>query len=173
MLAQLISRTPVWVWALLVFLLYRGVKASQDRELGLRAMLVIPCVMLFLSVQGMFQHFGFAPIPFSIWALCLMITAGVAAHFTSAGSFRIISPTHLWVRGSWLPLILMLLIFIVKYAENVAVAIQPALRTETAFVLICSAVFGVMNGLFFGKLVRLRQLLSKGSKSSEWQTTGI
>ena len=32
MIQQIVSHTPVYVWALLAFLLYRGYLASRDRE---------------------------------------------------------------------------------------------------------------------------------------------
>ena len=52
MLAQIILNTPVWVWALLMFLIYRGILASADREISLKKTFIIPVVMLALSVQG-------------------------------------------------------------------------------------------------------------------------
>jgi hypothetical protein len=46
------SPTPIYVWALLAFLLYRGYLASKDREMSLFKVALIPLVMLGLALAG-------------------------------------------------------------------------------------------------------------------------
>ena len=39
---QIILRTPLWVWVLLAFLVYRGMLASVNRETSLKKAFIIP-----------------------------------------------------------------------------------------------------------------------------------
>jgi len=58
MLRQIIVNTPIWVWGLLAFLIYRGFISSVDREIPLKRVLIIPLIMLALSVQDIVSTFG-------------------------------------------------------------------------------------------------------------------
>jgi hypothetical protein len=54
MLQQIIIHTPLWVWAILVFLVYRGWSASVDRESPLFKVALIPLLLLALSLHGLY-----------------------------------------------------------------------------------------------------------------------
>ncbi|WP_399311120.1 DUF6622 family protein [Undibacterium oligocarboniphilum] len=161
MLQQILTHTPVWVWVLLGFLIYRGIKASQDREMSFWALTIIPVVMLLLSLQGLIQHFGLQLQLLGPWMLSLLLTGALAMKYSTPDSIRILPAKIVFLKGSWLPLILMLSIFTLKYAENILIIMQPALRGDLIFTLVCSIVFGITNGLFFGKVFAAFYLLSQ------------
>jgi len=173
MLRQILINTPVWVWALLAFLVYRGVAMSKDRQVTLRALFILPALMIALSLQGLIQHFG---IRFESVGFWLMSTASVsilnAALFNKNG-VRLVSERIFYLRGSWIPLVLMMLIFSLKYGENIAVAVQPALRDNPVFISVCSISFGIMNGLFFGKLLCVLSLLTKHKQAASIKTASV
>ncbi|MFJ2988070.1 DUF6622 family protein [Collimonas sp. NPDC087041] len=166
MLAQIISHTPLWVWALLAFLVYRGLLASVDREVTLRKISVIPLVMLALSWQGMSAIFGITPLT----ALCWCASAAVAAalNWRLFRSDRVIPYPErgvLFQRGSWLPLVLMMGIFVTKYTVAVLIAVQPQLAHESAFVATVCALYGIFNGMFIGRLLRVITLYREAEMS--------
>jgi hypothetical protein len=74
MLQQILSHTPAYVWAILAFLVYRGVIASLDREVALKKLFIIPAVMLALSLHDLAGKFGFTSLSVPAWpgnwALC-------------------------------------------------------------------------------------------------------
>jgi hypothetical protein len=74
MLQQLLINTPVWVWGLLAFLIFRGMLASVGRETGIRRLFIIPLVMLGLSMHGIAASFGADPFAVPVW---LAATAAV------------------------------------------------------------------------------------------------
>ena len=127
MLQHIFSHTPLYVWAILGFLVYRGVLASRAREVTLRKLCIIPLVMLALSLSGVYGSFGLAgSAPFAWGAGAL---AGAALAWTLADARKIVAiPQRGSVQspGSWLPLILMMSIFCMKYAVAVTLAIAPA-----------------------------------------------
>jgi hypothetical protein len=156
MLQQIVIHTPVWVWFLLAFLLYRGFIASLDREVAFRKTFIIPLVMLVLGMQGIVSGFGAslfaAPVWLAFLAMGSMLTwlrvdaAGIHA-YPERGTVRL--------RGSWVPMMLMMSIFITKYVVGVMIAMHPELRQDAVFVATICALYGVFSGIFIGKLLRI------------------
>ncbi|MDB5962133.1 MAG: hypothetical protein JWP59_3427 [Massilia sp.] len=154
MLIQIISHTPLYVWAILAFLVSRGVLAMREREMEFRKLFIIPLVMLALSLQDIAHKFGAGGLPLAAWAIgtaavgTIMFTSSRAriAAGSTAGSVR--------VAGSRAPLVLMMAIFMTKYATAVVLAMQPALAHQASFVLGVCLLFGAFNGYFLGRLGR-------------------
>lgn len=154
MIQQIISHTPVYVWALLAFLIYRGWLASQDRETSLLKVAVIPLVMLGLAVSGI----GTAgPLGEAVWAIWGLGAAASAAAIWTL-STREISVNRaagtLQQRGSWMPLCLMIAIFATKYTVAVLSAMHPEVARSLPFAASITLLYGVFNGLFLGRLAR-------------------
>lgn len=57
------------------------------------------------------------------------------------------------LRGSWMPLALMMGIFWIKYAVAATLALYPAVGQNIAFALSVRALYGVFNGIFLGRLL--------------------
>jgi hypothetical protein len=153
MLIQILTHTPLYVWAILAFLVYRGAVAMRDRELEVRKLVTIPAVMLALSLQDMHAKFGLEGWALAAWALA---AAGMALATGLAGSDRIAAgtvPGNVRVRGSRLPLVMMMAVFFTKYAVSVTVAVAPQLRQDLLFACIVCGLFGLYNGWFVGRLL--------------------
>ena len=60
--------------------------------------------------------------------------------------------------GSWTPLVLMMGIFITKYAAGVALAMQPDLARDALFSQSIGALYGGFSGVFAGRALRLWRL---------------
>ena len=165
MIGQILSHTPVYVWALLAFLLYRGYLASQDREVTLTKLAIIPAVMLVLALTSIDSHGVLGKAVWAAWAagvavavaLVWTLSKGEIAVNRAAGTVR--------QRGSWAPLMLMMAIFITKYTVAVLGAIRPDLMHSLPVSLGVTVLYGLFNGAFIGRLTRyaaayLRQPLS-------------
>lgn len=152
MLFQILIHTPVHVWAILAFLIYRGVLASRDREISTGRMLVIPILMLALSVHAIASQFGIASVAMGAWALAAAAIAlqrvRCSASRASAGAV----PGTVRIRGSWSPLALMMAVFMIKYALAVVLAIQPGLADTVLFAVAACGLLGLCNGYFLGQL---------------------
>ncbi len=155
MLQQIISHTPTYVWAILAFLIYRGVLACADREVTLRNLFIIPGVMLYLSLQDLAAKFGVDSSTAGLWL------AGAAGGATLA--WTLIDGARIQVnrgagtlvqRGSVVPLVLMMSVFLTKYTVAVLFAMQPALHQSAMFMASVCVLFGLFNGVFLGRLAR-------------------
>ncbi|WP_028100676.1 DUF6622 family protein [Pseudoduganella violaceinigra] len=155
MLQQIVSHTPSYVWCILGFLIYRGVAASRDRSVTLRAVFILPIVMLVLGLQGLSNGFGLATPAGAAWLAGL--AAGVAMMWHSAGKGVVLERAtgKVQLRGSWLPMALMMAIFVGKFAMAVTLATQPALSAKLGFALPACTVFGALSGAFMARPLRL------------------
>ncbi|WP_307720826.1 MULTISPECIES: DUF6622 family protein [unclassified Duganella] len=155
MIAQIVSHTPTYVWALLAFLLYRGALASRDRELAMRALFVIPVVMIGLSLSSMNGH---GALGSGVWAMWLLgVLPGVVVTWRLGSGVPIVvdrAAGTVRQRGSWLPLMLMIAIFCTKYAVAVTTAMHPELAQNPLFAATVTLLFGLFNGVFVGRLAR-------------------
>lgn len=149
---QILSHTPLHVWAIFAFLVWRGVAKMREREIAVARMFVLPLAMLILSLHDIARKFGFEATALAAWTTAFAAAALLAWRFgrvrASAGS----APGRVRVAGSAIPLVLMLSIFAVKYVTSVLLAVRPDLAAQVAGG-VC-AVFGVFNGYFLGRLLR-------------------
>ncbi|MEO6918351.1 MAG: DUF6622 family protein [Collimonas sp.] len=167
MFAQIISHTPLWVWALLAFLVYRGVLASVDREATLKKLSIIPLVMLALSWEGISSHFGITPLTLACW----LLPAGIAASLSWLFFRKDRVTAHpdrgvVFQRGSWLPLMLMMGIFLTKYTVGVLLAMHPELVRDPVFTAVVCSLYGIFNGMFIGRLSRIVSLYRNAQPSA-------
>lgn len=152
MLYQILTHTPIYVWAILAFLIYRGVLASREREMSVGRMLVIPFLMLVLSMQAIATQFGVASVAMLAWAIGAAVAALLSRVSGAGRASAGVVPGTLRIRGSWTPLVLMLMTFGVKYALAVALAIQPGLAGKALFAAATCGLLGLCNGCFLGRL---------------------
>ncbi|NRR32078.1 hypothetical protein HSX11_18035 [Oxalobacteraceae bacterium] len=140
---------------MLAFLIYRGVVASQDREMTLRQIAIIPAVMLALSLQDIAAKFGLGGLSVATWLAGA--TIGAALTWLVSGKSRATpgsAPGTVIQAGSWTPLALMMAIFFTKYTVAVALSLHPELARSVAFSAGVCALFGIFNGIFFGRMLR-------------------
>jgi hypothetical protein len=150
MLIQILP--PLYVWAILAFLVQRGMIAMRDRDLEVRKLAVIPAVMLVLSLQDMNAKFGLDAATLAAWTVA---AAGTALLAGLSGARRIGAgtvPGSVRVRGSRLPLVMMMAVFFTKYVASVTLSVAPQRRHDTLFACTVCALFGVVNGWFVGRL---------------------
>ncbi|UTY60830.1 hypothetical protein HPQ68_18050 [Massilia sp. erpn] len=139
---------------MLAFLLYRGVAARKDRVLSYRSVFIIPGVMLVLGGQSVAHGFGLETAAGVAWVLGMLAGAGLA--WTRSSPVTVDRAAGVVVqRGSWMPLTLMMTVFCCKYAVAVALSIEPALCGDLRFALPVCLGFGLINGVFLGRLLRI------------------
>lgn len=155
MMQQIISHTPLYVWAVLALLVYRGMLASRDREISLQKLWIVPVVMLWLSLSSMHGDGVLGSGVWGIWALGLL--GGAVLAWRLDGGVRIVvnrAAGTVFQRGSWMPLALMISIFVAKYAVAVLTAMHPETRNNVLFAVVVTSCFGLFSGMFVGRAAR-------------------
>jgi hypothetical protein len=160
MFIAILQHTPAWVWGLLAALMVLGLSQARPREVTLLRVTLLPLVLLALSLGGVLSAFGPSVFALGSWA------AGVAAALALCpnavalrGAAWSPGTALLHVPGSWLPLVLILGLFTLKYGAGVGLAMQPGLAADAPFAGLCSLAYGSFSGLFLARALRLRRLV--------------
>lgn len=151
-MSQMLTHTPAYVWAIFGLLAWRGLAEARDREVAPRRLFVIPLVMLALALYDVLVKFGGAGLAVAAWALGCAGAALAAYRFAPARIAAGSTPGRVLVRGSIVPLCLMLALFVARYAAAATLALRPALAQQPAFMMAACAGFGLFNGVFLGRL---------------------
>jgi hypothetical protein len=159
---QIVSHTPVVVWAVLAGLIVLGASQARARRVGLARATALPLAMVAMSLWGTASLFGSGAHLTLVLASWLAAAAAAfvpvmrlaAAHGTQfdAGSNSFVVP------GSWMPMLLIAGVFALRYATNVALALQPALAADATFAAGVAALSGLFTGVFGGRAARLWRL---------------
>jgi hypothetical protein len=164
MFIAIVQHTPVWVWGLLTVLIGLGLSQTRDREMSLMRVTVLPLAMIALSASGVLSAFGHFPIALGGWA------AGVGAALAFGRQFAAVRGARwsaqaglLHVPGSWLPLVLIVGLFCIKYVAGASLALHPMLAVDATFAGLCSLAYGGFSGLFLARALSLRQLATGGT----------
>jgi hypothetical protein len=165
-----LENTPVWVWLLLAFLIYRGIVALNPRAVDPRRALVLPIVFLVWAIVGLI---GQPQVLLPAWltfviALAAAGAAGVGIAKVSAMPSLARESGLLHLPGSPATLILACLGFAVKYVSNVAMAMHPDLRGDFWFCAFYGAQCGILAGIFWGWTIGqfARALRAEGEAAS-------
>jgi hypothetical protein len=154
MLQQILIHTPVYVWAILAVLVWRGTAALREREMTVRSLFIVPLIMLALSLQDVLMKFGSNTMALSIWAGAAIGTTLLVWKFGRSRTAPGSTAGSVIVRGSWAPLAMMMAVFFTKYAASVLLAVLPHARQDVLFAAAVCALFGVFSGCFLGRLGR-------------------
>ena len=161
MLIQILTHTPLYVWSILAFLLWRGAIEMHDREVTLRRMLILPLVMMGLSLHDMTLKFDPGVLLIAAWSAGCAAAMLMAWRFSRTRIAAGTAPDRVLVHGSVMPLILMLAIFLTKYITSVVLVIQPHLAHQMSVAAAICVVFGMFNGLLLGRLARMARQLGR------------
>jgi hypothetical protein len=165
-----LENTPVWVWLLLAFLIYRGIVALNPRAVDPRRALVLPIVFLVWAIVGLIGQPHDASAAWLSFAVTLAAGAavgvGIAGLRTPPTLARESGLLHL--PGAPTTLILACFGFAVKYVSSVAMAMHPELRGDFWFCAFYGAQCGILAGIFWGWTIGqfARALQAEGEAAS-------
>lgn len=149
---------PLWPFAILAGLIALGYRQSQDRVVRPATLARVAAVMLALSLYGVMAGFGVSPLPVLAWAV------GFGGAMALGGP--VFAPRRLAregeavrVGGSWLPLGLMLGIFMGRFALGFANGIGAPVVHEAWFVALMSAAFGLFSGAFAARAMAVHRFV--------------
>jgi hypothetical protein len=168
MVMSVLQHTPVWVWIIAAVLIRLGVRQSRDRSVSPGLTRAVPILFIALSLSGVIRGAGGigAAAPYAA-ALSLAAWLAGFAGVWSVGRQRLAVHGARWldaerrieVPGSWLPLFLMLGLFVLKYLSAVAVALVPALSRDSRYLVGGNLLFGAFAAVFWIRSRSLRRVV--------------
>lgn len=158
-LSIILAHIPTWVWAVLAFIVVMGVLQSRDQLMARARLLILPLAWTAFGAWGVESTFGLSAAPLLAWAAGLGSSLLWVKRSGWPGAARFDGASQrFFVPGSWVPMALMLAIFIGKFALGFSVAMHPEVLRNAGVALGFSAWFGLISGVFLG---RSRNILSR------------
>lgn len=159
MIAQILINTPVWVWGLLALLLLLGFSQVRSRSVGLARITLLPLGLGAFSLYGTVSAFGASPTVLGSWLAATTLLLIIVTQMPLPAGAHYDSVKRRFQRpGSWVPLALILGIFLTKYAVGVSLVMHPELKANASFSLAIGTLYGVFSGIFAGRSLRLIRL---------------
>ena len=159
MLFQIIINTPTWVWILLAALIGLGLSQTVTRQATIKRVTIIPIALMIFSLYGTVSTFGLRPLALFAWLCAAALSLVLWLRLAPSSPSRFDSQTQVFtIAGSWVPMGLILGLFITKYVAGVEVAMNPTLSKDLEFAIGFSALFGVFSGVFIARAVQVLRL---------------
>jgi uncharacterized protein YneF (UPF0154 family) len=146
-LASIVSGTPLWVWGILAYLLYVGIKSTKDHVVSLPKLFIIPLIMIGMKYK-LFLHSGILII--STYILSLLLGVIIGFFLNKSLSFKFIKDVSaIILPGSYYTIMILLSFFSVKYIFGYLSVVAPGLATK--YFVIENFLSGIFTGYFFGR----------------------
>ena len=148
------QHVPLWVWAILAYIVVMGLRQTRETHMSRTRLIALPGFWLLFGAWGVIGRYGLLGLPTVTWlaglalGLTLMLRSGRAA---SAGARHDAADGRFVIPGSWLPLGLMLSIFVAKFAQGVTLALHPEWATLLSVQLATGLGFGTISGCMLGR----------------------
>ena len=156
MISAIITHTPIWVWALLGGLLYLGFSQTKRRTVSLKRSTILPLAMIALSIFGTVNVFGSSPSILLSWLGAAALSFIIVIRFSNWTVVKYyVEKQQFTLPGSWIPMMLILGIFVTKYVVGVMVGTQPAYANKLNFAITCTLFYGAFSGVFLARAVGL------------------
>jgi len=156
-LIAILEHTPAAVWAVLALLVGIGLRQTRTQTLSAGRVWLVPLVAAAASLAGAVRGFGGAGelLTGACWAVGTAI--GFAANRWLDLPRRVVANADgsFTIGGSIAPLFILVGIFLVRYASNVALAIQPALARDPLAAATVAIAYGLSAGLLLARARRI------------------
>lgn len=144
---------PWWVYPLLTYLILIGIKASKRHVVSIQQLFILPVIFSILSLSSLIMDLKFSGVSMGAWVVAFLIGAPVGWALVRRLEIKIDRKQGLIeMQGSWIPLIVMLVIFLSKFYFGYQLAIIPSLSEEFTFQLEVVSLSGFCVGLLLGRL---------------------
>lgn len=152
MLMSVVTGAPVWVWPLLAGLLALGLHAGRDRESPVLPFYLLPL----LGVSSLATAAGMSG-GWPVWlGFGAAYAVGALAGYRAQGRWvRGRMPGRVALRGEWVTLSAIMLLFWSAFGWNLAAALAPQTMAALAPQLLWAVLAGVAAGSFPGRGLRV------------------
>lgn len=143
---QIITHTPIYVWPLLAYLIWGGLKSRKTYSVSWKALLIMPLIMLIWSIYANISYGNIY-----LWAICISI--GIFLGSLTVRKLNLKFDRNLIeIAGNWTPLILSMSIFSLRYFLGATYGMHPELKGTTNL-LILENIATIISGMFTGRVI--------------------
>jgi hypothetical protein len=133
--------------------MFVGIRATKDREIHIEKMFLMPCVFSALFISRLIK---IGRLDIGLIFFVAMFTGFALSYFFLKKESLKIQKSYVFVKGSCETLIIVVIIFCVKYFFGY----MKAVHSELEKYLIAEIIFsGITTGFFLNKIVRYARLI--------------
>ena len=153
---RILADTPWWVWVLFVFLVIRGIKSLRPATAPVWRFAIVPAVFLVWGIATLVDDFGLTALSVGTYLVALAIGAAAGWALMAPVPVRADRAHGLVaVPGGPATLILILVVFVVKYTFGVWQGMDPQVVGHVWFLLADCGISGIVAGMFIGRFANL------------------
>jgi hypothetical protein len=168
MILRILSHTPAYVFVVLGLLIVLGLLQTRRRDVSRMRVLVLPAALLVLSLSATVSAFAQPVLALAAWSAGFGVAMTLGGRSVAVRQAVWLPATRRFrVPGSWLPLVLIVSLFLLKYTAAVVLALYPSLTSTLGAVLSLSALYGAFAGLFWGRARSLIALIGAGGERGQ------
>ncbi len=147
-----LSNAPIWVWPLFLALLFLGLRSTRTRRVPVALIVALPFLGL-LSLRNL-AGLNVPSLVWPLWAVAVLLGA-LAGHALQKRWLIRREGAFAQVKGEWLTLIVVMLIFWSNFVFGAVEAAAPGLKSGPAFVIPMALILGACAGSFAGRAIRI------------------
>lgn len=150
---DIVYGTPLWVYAIFVYLISKGITALKQRSIPLLELMSIPAIFSIWSLYSLKSKYGLL-LPIVVTWLLALLTGMAVGWIVFNRGINIDKKTRLvQIPGSWYPLFLYVASFIIKYYLGFTYTVWPEMQDNTFFWMLDVIASGIISGIFIGRLL--------------------
>lgn len=150
---EIAANTPWWVYPFFFYLMHVGYRASKPRIVPIRQIFILPFIFVPLSLSVFFIHSLATFQNIAIWfGACLVGTIAGWLQFNALKIKAIKNEAKLYVPGTWSLMVIILIIFAVKYYFGFEFSTNPDALLQSQYISAFLFLYGFFAGLFIGRL---------------------
>ena len=158
----MLANVPSWVFAVFFLLLLLGYRQSRPRVVAPGSLAVLASAMCCLSLYGVVAAFGIEAVPVALWSTGVVVSVALGEKaFGPRDMAGAPGSASVRVPGSWLPLGLMMGIFVAKFALGFAAGVGSGVVRQLWFVATSSLVLGLLSGGFAARALAVRRFAGR------------
>lgn len=154
----ILSHTPIWVFVIFFTIIYLGLQQTKIRSITFFQAILLPILMIILSLLAVIASFKPDSLHLSLWAVGTAIGFLFATHYTLLGKISYLAASKRFIMpATWLPLVVMLLIFFTRYGVTVSLSQEMPFTQTPVFTLLVCVSYGLFCGFFASRLSAIGQ----------------
>jgi hypothetical protein len=160
----MLAHVPTWVYGVFAMLLALGLLFTRPRSMHPAVPSLMAAGFGCYSLYGVISSFGASPSNLVAWAIGMGLGTALSRPFVGPnGLSRVAGSTKVLVLGSWVPLVLMMGIFAVKFFVGVVRGAHLPAGSHVWFAPTVCLILGLFSGAFAARGLNVRRFVQATS----------
>jgi hypothetical protein len=149
-LISVLNGAPLWVWGVLIYLIFIGIRSSKTYTISLAVMPILPTVLFIWLISDLFEYEDMSLL-LLYFIIGLIVGVILGFYFLYQKIIDIDRKANtITFEGTWMLLALLMIIFMIKYAFGYMNAVNHPFIVRYSWLEL--VVSGFISGIFIGRL---------------------